>query len=41
VEVCRSPSGDNYASVTHVARGGVLEPELLPGATIPIDALLG
>ena len=41
VEVCRSPSGDDYASVTNVGRGGILEPELLPGATIPIDALLG
>ncbi len=41
VEVCRAPSGDDYASVSRVGRAGVLEPELLPGVTIPVAALLG
>jgi len=41
VEVCRAPSGDDYASVSRVGRVGILEPELLPGATIPVAALLG
>jgi Uma2 family endonuclease len=41
VEVCRTPSGDDYASVSRVGRAGMLEPELLPGATIPVAALLG
>jgi len=41
VEVCRKPSGDDYASVSRVGRGGILEPELLPGATIAVAALLG
>jgi Uma2 family endonuclease len=41
VEVCRTPTGDHYASVSHVGREGVLEPELLPGVTIPVAALLG
>jgi Uma2 family endonuclease len=41
VEVCRAPSGDQYASVSHIGREGILEPELLPGATIPVAALLG
>ena len=41
IEVCRSPSGDGYASVSHVGRDATLEPELLPGAIIPIATLLG
>jgi len=41
VDVCRSPSGDHYASVSRVGRADVLEPELLPGARIPVAALLG
>jgi Uma2 family endonuclease len=41
VEVCRAPEGGQYASVSHVGRGGVLEPQLLPGAVIPVAALLG
>jgi Uma2 family endonuclease len=41
VEVCRAPTGDQYASVSRVGRDGILEPELLPGATIPVAALLG
>ena len=41
VEVCRSPSGDDYASVSRVGRGGTLEPKLLPGVSNPVDALLG
>lgn len=40
VEVCRSPTGEQYASVSHVGREAVLEPQLLPGATIPVSALL-
>ena len=41
VEVCRTPIGDNYASVSHVGRDGILEPELLPGAVAPVAVLLG
>lgn len=41
VEVCRDPSGDDYVSVSRVGRAGILEPELLPGAMIPVAALLG
>jgi Uma2 family endonuclease len=41
VEVCRSPEGEEYASVSRVGRDGVLEPLLLPGAVIPVAALLG
>ena len=41
VEVCRGPAGDQYASVARVGREGILEPELLPGAAIPVATLLG
>jgi Uma2 family endonuclease len=41
VEVCRAPGGDRYGTVSRIGRGGVLEPELLPGASIPVAALLG
>lgn len=41
VEVCRTPAGDQYASISHVGREGILEPQLLPGAAIPVAALLG
>jgi Uma2 family endonuclease len=41
VEVCRAPDGGQYASISTVGREGVLEPELLPGATIPVATLLG
>ena len=41
VEVCRSPGPDGYASVTVIDRGGELEPELLPGARIPVTDILG
>src|SRR5579864_2599304 len=41
VEVCRAPEGGQYASVSLVGREGVLEPHLLPGAAIPVAALLG
>jgi Uma2 family endonuclease len=41
VEVCRAPSGDQYTSISHVGRDGILAPELLPGATIPVAALIG
>ncbi len=41
IEVCRSPEGEQYASVTPVGREAVLEPQLLPGVTIPVAALLG
>lgn len=40
VEVCRKPAGDQYDSVSLVGHEGVLELELLPGATIPVAALL-
>jgi Uma2 family endonuclease len=41
VEVCRSPEGGQYASVSQIGLDGVLEPKLLPGVTIPVAALLG
>jgi Uma2 family endonuclease len=41
VEVCRRPSSDDYASESPAGRAAILEPELLPGATIPVAALLG
>ena len=41
VEICRVPTGDQYASVSRVGHGSILEPELLPGAAIPVAALLG
>jgi hypothetical protein len=41
IEVCRSPEGEQYASVSRIGREGVLEPQLLPGVTIPVAALLG
>jgi Uma2 family endonuclease len=41
IEVCRSPKGEEYTSITRVGRDGVLEPQLLPGAVIPVSALLG
>jgi Uma2 family endonuclease len=41
VEVCRLPLGEQYQSVLCVGRDGVLEPQLLPGVTIPVAALLG
>jgi Uma2 family endonuclease len=41
VEVCGAPTGDQYASVSHVGRDGVLEPELLSGVTIAVAAILG
>jgi Uma2 family endonuclease len=40
IEVCRSPTGDQYASISLVGREAVLEPELLPGAAIPVAVLL-
>jgi Uma2 family endonuclease len=41
VEVCLGPEGAQYASVSRVGREGVLEPQLLPGVTIPVASLLG
>ena len=41
VEVCRGPQGEQYTSVSRVGREGMLEPQLLPGAIIPVAALLG
>ena len=41
VEVCRAPTGDQYASVSHVGRDGILEPELLSGVAIAVAAILG
>jgi Uma2 family endonuclease len=41
VEVCRTPTGDRYASVSQVGREATLEPQLLRGAAIPVAALLG
>ncbi len=40
VEVCRSPEGEQYTSMSRVGREGVLEPQLLPGAGIPVAALI-
>jgi Uma2 family endonuclease len=41
VEVCRSPEGGQYASVSYLGREEALEPLLLPGAEIPVAVLLG
>ncbi len=41
VEVCRAPTGDQYASVSQVGRDGILEPELLSGVAIAVAAILG
>jgi Uma2 family endonuclease len=41
VEVCRTPEGEKYASVSRVGRDGVLEVQLLPGIAIPVAALQG
>ena len=41
VEVCRAPTGDHYQSVLRIGRDGILEPELLPGTTIPVAAFHG
>ena len=41
VEVCRAPAGDAYASVAVVRRDGVLEPERLPGVSLPVATLVG
>lgn len=41
IEVCRTPENGQYASVSAVRRDGVLEPQSLPGAVIPVAALLG
>lgn len=40
VEVCRTPAGDTYTSVSHVGPDGVLRPERLPEVAIPVAALL-
>jgi Uma2 family endonuclease len=40
VEVCRGPQGEEYTSVSRIRRDGMLEPQLLPGAIIPVVALL-
>jgi Uma2 family endonuclease len=41
VEACCGPRGEQYTSISRVGRESVLEPELLPGALIPVVALLG
>jgi Uma2 family endonuclease len=41
VEVCRTPVGDGYETVSRLGRGDIVEPALLPRATISVDALLG
>jgi len=41
VEVCRKPTGEHYASISRVGHKGTLEPELLPGAVIPVAVILG
>lgn len=41
VEVCRTPVGDRYTSVSRLGRDGVLTLESLPGAAIPVAAVLG
>lgn len=41
VEVCRTPVGNDYASVSRAGRDDVLEISMLPGAVIPVGALLG
>jgi Uma2 family endonuclease len=40
VEVCRGPQGEQYTSVSRIGRDGMLEPQLLMGAIIPVAALL-
>jgi Uma2 family endonuclease len=39
VGVCRAPTGDQYASISRVGRDAILEPELLPGAAVPVAVL--
>ena len=39
VEICRQPQTRGYATVDRVGRGGVLEPELLPGVRIQASTL--
>ena len=41
VEVCRAPEGEQYTAMSRVGRDGVLEPQLLPGAVVPVAVLLG
>jgi Uma2 family endonuclease len=41
VEVCRDPVDDRYRTISRAGRGDLLEPALLPGVTISVDALLG
>jgi Uma2 family endonuclease len=41
VEVCREPRGEQYTSIAQVGREMMLEPQLLPGAVIPVAVLLG
>jgi Uma2 family endonuclease len=41
IEVCRSPEGEQYVSVSLAGREALLEPQLLPGVTIPVAVLLG
>jgi Uma2 family endonuclease len=41
IEVCRSPEGEQYGSVSRVGREAVLEPQLLPGVSIPVAIMLG
>ena len=41
VEVCRNPVGDAYETILHLSRNDMLEPSLLAGVAISVDALLG
>jgi Uma2 family endonuclease len=41
IEVCRTPTADDYTAISHVGRTGMLEPETLPGVVISAAALLG
>ncbi len=41
VEVYRLPQSGQYTSVSRVGRDGVLEPQLLPGVTIPVATMIG
>jgi Uma2 family endonuclease len=41
IEVCRSPEGEQYTSVSRIGREGILELQLLPGVAIPVATLLG
>lgn len=41
VEVHRMPEGGRYAALVRVGPGGTLDPELLPGVSIPAAAVLG